>query len=314
MIVVFESILPIFALVILGFILRKGNFVPADHWRTVEDLCFWIFFPALLVTTLAEANLAAIELGPFTLTLLFSMTSMALVTLGLWPFLKKHWGTSPAQFSTIFQTSTRWHGFIALAIVLKLFGGEGVTLVALVFAITIPVLQLTNILVLATFTSGQRLSLAQIINTVLMNPIIWGIGAGLIVNLGSITLWPSLTTMLDLLGRAALGASLLALGAGLSLKAALKPSRELLVGLLGKLLMTPLIMAGWAIGFGISGLSFSVLMVCAAVPTAVNGYIFARKMGGDAELYAATSSIQTAASFISIPVVLWLAQNYTGSP
>lgn len=312
MIVVFESILPIFALVVLGFSLRKGNFVPADHWRTVEDLCFWIFFPALLVTTLAEANLATIELGPFTLTLLFTITSMAVITLALWPVLKKYWGTSPAQFSTIFQTSTRWHGFIALAIVLKLFGAEGVTLVAVVFAITIPILQITNILVLATFSSGQHLAPAKIIRTVLMNPIIWGIGFGIAVNLGQLALWTPLMSLLDLLGRAALGASLLALGAGLSLKAALKPSRELVVGLLGKLVMTPLIMAGWAIGFGISGLSLSVLMVCAAVPTAVNGYIFARKMGGDAELYAATSSIQTAASFLSIPVILWLTQTYAG--
>ena len=118
MIVVFESILPIFALVILGFTLRKGKLVPADHWRTVEELCFWLFFPALLVTTLADADLAVIDPGPFTLTLLLTITSMAVMTLALWPVLKKHWNTGPAQFSTIFQTTTRWHGFIALAIVL----------------------------------------------------------------------------------------------------------------------------------------------------------------------------------------------------
>ena len=183
---------------------------------------------------------------------------------------------------------------------------------AIVFAVTIPLLQLTNILVLAAFSSGQHLSVAKVSKTVLMNPIIWGIVLGLVVNLGQIPLWQPLMSMFDLLGRAALGASLLALGAGLSLRAALKPSRELIVGLVGKLVMTPLIMAGWAVWFGISGLSLSVLMVCAAVPTAVNGYIFARKMGGDAELYAATSSIQTAASFLTIPLILWLAKTYAG--
>lgn len=310
--VVFESILPIFFLVVLGFLLRRRNLIPAEHWRSIEELCFWLFFPALLITTLAGADLAAIEMGPFTLTLIFTMASMAVFTLALWPLLRSIWGTSPAQFSTIYQTSTRWHGFIALAIVIKLFGTEGATLVALVFAITIPVLQLSNILVLAAFCSGQRLSIVQIIKTVLMNPIIWGITLGILVNVNHIELWQPLMTLFELLGRAALGASLLALGAGLSLKAALKPSRELLVGLVGKLLITPIIMAGWAISLGIRGLPLSVLIICAAVPTAVNGYLFAKKMGGDAELYAATSSNQTALSFFTIPLFLWLTQTYAG--
>ena len=152
----------------------------------------------------------------------------------------------------------------------------------------------------------------QISKAVIANPIIWGVSFGLIVNLANIPLWQPVITMFDLLGRAALGASLLALGAGLSLQAALKPSRELLVGVFGKLIITPVIMGGWALWFGISGLSLGVLMVCAAVPTAMNGYLFAKKMGGDAELYAATSSIQTALSFFTIPVFLWFAQIYAG--
>ena len=312
MIVVFESIFPVFALVVLGFALRKGNFIPAEHWRSIEELCFWLFFPALLVTTLAGADLTSIQLGPFSLTLLFTMGSMMVITLSLWPVLRSYWGTSRGQFSTIFQTTTRWHGFIALAIVFKMFGTEGATLIALAFAVMIPVLQITNILVLAAFSSTNKLSIIHIFKTLLTNPIIWGVAMGVAVNLSHINLWSPLMTILDLLGRAALGASLLALGAGLSLRAALKPSRELLVGLLGKLVVTPLVMAGWAIWFGISGLSLSVLIICAAVPTAVNGYLFAKKMGGDAELYAATSSTQTALSFLTIPLFLWLAQNYAG--
>lgn len=312
MTVVFESIFPVFALVVLGFTLRKRNFVPAEHWRAIDELCFWLFFPALLISTLSGADLSSIELGAFSLTLLFTMASMACITLSLWPVLKKHWGTSGAQFSTIYQTTTRWHGFIALAIVFKMFGTEGATLIALAFAVMIPILQVTNVLVLAIFSSTQKLSVSNIVKTLLTNPIIWGVLVGIAINLNDINLWPPFVTILDLLGRAALGASLLALGAGLSLRAALKPSRELVVGLLGKLIVTPLLMMGWAIGFGVSGLSLSVLIICAAVPTAVNGYMMAKKMGGDAELYAATSSTQTALSFLTIPLFLWLGQTWAG--
>ncbi len=50
-------------------------------------------------------------------------------------------------------------------------------------------------------------------------------------------------------------------------------------------------------------------MICAAVPTAMNGYVLARTMGGDAELYAATATVQTVLSFGSVPLVIWLARH-----
>ncbi|MCZ4279372.1 AEC family transporter [Kiloniella laminariae] len=313
MLTVFESILPIFAIVMLGFALRKSNFVPADHWRVVEELCFWIFFPTLLAETLIKADLATIALGPYVFTLLAMLATMAVLTLLTWPFLDRFWRTKRGQFSTIFQTTTRWHGFIALAIVLKLYGGDGAALIAVAIAVMVPTLQVSNIFVLATFSSNARPPIGQILKTVLKNPLIWGVSIGLLVNLTGTVVWEPVMTMVDLLGRSALAMSLLALGAGLSLKAALRPSKELLVGLVGKLLLTPVVMAFWAVWFGVSGLSLSVLLVCASVPTAMNGYLLAKKMGGDADLYAATSTVQTVVSFFSIPLILWLGKSYFGA-
>lgn len=310
MIVVFESIFPIFAIVVLGFGLRKSDFVPPDHWRVVEELCFWIFFPTILAETMIKADLSKVALGPFTMTLVASIITIGVATLLLWPMLKRIWGTGKPQFSTIFQTTTRWHGFVALAIVLKLYGGNGAALIAVAFAVMVPILQISNILVLVAFSDGARPDMGKTLRTIFINPIIIGVLSGLFINLANIEVWDPFMTILDLLGRAALGASLLALGAGLSLKAALKPSRELLVGVTGKLVLTPAVIAAWAIWFNISGLAFSVLMVCASVPTAMNGYLLARKMGGDADLYAATSTVQTVVSFFSIPLVLWLASVY----
>ncbi len=307
MAIVFESILPIFAIVLLGYGLRKKGVVPAEGWKPIEDLCFWIFFPALLCITLIRADLESIELGPFTATLLLMMLTMAVIVLCLWPLLSRSWKTTPAKFSTIYQTTTRWHGFIALAIVIRLLDNDGATLIAVAFAVMIPILQVSNILVLAAFSSRQIPTLKKILVMVISNPIIWGIIIGLVINLANLPVWQPLVSMLDLLGQVALGASLLALGAGLSLRAAMKPSRELSAGVLGKLLLTPLVMFGWASWLGVSGTALAVLMVCSAVPTAMNGYVIARKMGGDAELYAATASVQTAAAFFTIPLVLWLA-------
>ena len=114
-------------------------------------------------------------------------------------------------------------------------------------------------------------------------------------------------TLLDLLGRAALGAGLLCVGAGLRVRHALKPSRDVWVGVIMKLIAMPVFVAIWAMAFGITGMSLQTALVCAAVPTAMNGYMLARQMGGDAELYAATAAVQTMVSFVSIPLFLVLA-------
>ncbi len=50
--------------------------------------------------------------------------------------------------------------------------------------------------------------------------------------------------------------------------------------------------------FGVTGVQLSYLALCGAVPTAMNGYLLARQLGGDAELYAAVTTLQTG-NFVS---------------
>ena len=42
--IVFEILLPVFALVGLGLLLRKRDIVPQDKWPGIEQVCFWLFF------------------------------------------------------------------------------------------------------------------------------------------------------------------------------------------------------------------------------------------------------------------------------
>ena len=310
MLPVLQATLPVFAIIVLGFALRKGGYIAADKWSAVEDLCFYLLFPALLASTMIKADLSGVEAGAFTLTLLLTMAIIGGSVLALWPLLRRRIGTRPPQFSTIYQTITKWHGFIALAIVLNLYGPEGGALIAIVFATLVPVLQVSNIMVLAAF-SDKKADMRMVGLTIVKNPLIWGIGLGLVLN--GAALWPPIMSTLDLLGRSALGMSLLALGAGLSLKAAMHPSKEMLIGIIGKLLFTPLVMMSVAWALGVSGLERNVLLIAASVPTAMNGYVLARKMGGDAELYATISTVQTVVSFVTIPLFLWLTTaGYTG--
>src|SRR5262245_6345785 len=77
MIVAFESLLPIFLLIGLGFLLRWRNVVAADLWRGVELLGYWVFFPALLSETLIRADLRSMPLTEITLTMACAFATIA---------------------------------------------------------------------------------------------------------------------------------------------------------------------------------------------------------------------------------------------
>jgi putative Holliday junction resolvase len=119
---VFESILPIFALVIIGNIVRRTGLIPDPDWRGIELVCFWLLFPALLCITLARIDLATMPIGPLSITMLAMTAVLWVLLFALKPLLHARTGMDNAQFTSVFQAGSRFHGFIALAIVLKLFG------------------------------------------------------------------------------------------------------------------------------------------------------------------------------------------------
>lgn len=303
----FEVLLPVFLLIAIGFGVRKIGLVPADQWRGVELVAFWVFFPALVGETLLEADLKSLPLTGITLTMFLTAITMAAIVLALRLPLMRGLGISGPSYTSIFQCSTRWNGFVALPIVGKLYGQPGIAIVAVAMAVLVPLINVMNITVLATYASATKPPAWRIALTVLKNPFIWGTAIGLSVNLSGIGIYEPLMKTMNLLGSAALGLGLVMVGAGLKETEALNPSPAMWTGVVLRLLVTPFIMGGFALFFGLTGYALVTVIICASVPTAMNGYVFARQMGGDAPLYAATVTVQTALSFVTIPAFIWLA-------
>lgn len=310
MLIVVTSLVPIFALIVLGFILRKSNLIPSEQWRGVELISYWLLFPALLIITLAEAQMSFGELKSFALAVLVMVIVMSLIVWLLRKPLQNSWGVSGPAFTSIFQTTTRVHGFIALAIVDKLYGQPGLAIIAIAIAVMVPFLNVVNILVLTAYAGSSKPNAKIILKALVRNPLLWGISIGIIIKLTNITLPGTVFTTLNLLAQGALGVSLLALGAGLSWKAMKASGKEVIFASFVKLIITPVLALGLALIFGVSGTQFVILIIAAAVPTAVNGYVLARAMGGDTELYAATSTAQVLISFVTLPLILWMAMQF----
>lgn len=307
---IFESILPIFLLVVAGIWLKRAAFIDPGLWSGLEQLGYFILFPALLFQTLYKADFAGLAVDRLALAALLSIIAISALVIALWPALRRG-GVAPAAFTTIFQTSSRWNAFIALAVGQKLAGPDGLALVALVMAVIVIPINLINVGLLVWFTHSER-NWAALIRKIVTNPLIIGCLAGLAMRLAPVPLYAPADAAIGLLARAALGLGLLMVGAGLRIQDALRPSRSVILPIVLKLLVLPCIMIGICFLFGIRGETLYLMTLCASVPTAMNGYVLARQMGGDAQLYAAIVTLQTAASFFTLPLTLSAANLLTG--
>jgi predicted permease len=310
MIPIFESILPIFLIVLLGVALKRAPFIDQSVWPGLETLGYYVLFPALLFLTLAQADYSSFELGTVAMVSLIAVMVMIALLLAVYPLARAH-GISDASYSSVFQTSSRWNGFIALAIAEKLAGVEGLALVALVMAVIVIPLNLINVAMMVWFGTGTR-SFGLLARRIIGNPLILGCLGGILVGALPFGIYPPMEQAIDLVARSALGLGLVMIGAGLMVTDALRPTPALILPVVLKLLVFPVIMIGLALGFGLGGETLIILALCAAVPTAMNGFVLARQMGGDAPLYAAVAMLQTIASFLTIPAVLWVAGQLAG--
>jgi len=310
MLIIFESILPIFLLVILGVVLKRTTLINESFWGGLEQFGYFVLFPALLFETLSNIDFSALDSGSVGLVSLLAVGVMTALVLALWPLLRAR-GMRGPSYTSVFQTSTRWNGFMALAIAEKLTGQTGLSVIAIIMASIIVPLNLINVGVMVWF-SGESRGLKTFVFKIITNPIIIGALLGVLVNFAGIAVYAPLMTAVDLVASASLGLGLVTVGAGLRVADALKPQPSVLMTVVLKLLVFPLVAVFLALAFGLSGDIVVMIALGAAVPTAMNGYVLAKQMGGDADLYAAAATVQTVAAFFTIPVVLYLVGQVAG--
>lgn len=303
MLAVFESILPIFLLILAGVLLRRLPLIEASAWPGMEQLAYWFLYPVLLFVTIANADFEGLQLDAMLAALLCGIALMAVLVLALWPLLDRFGLVAAGEYSSVFQTAMRWNGFMALAIAQKLFPGQGPAVVALVMAAIIISINLATVTVVTRFADGGT-DLRRTLRAIAVNPLILATAAAIIMRMLPFDLYAPLNVTLRLVGDAALGMGLIAIGAGLRPADLVSARTALWLPVVLKLCLFPVLIVGLAIAFGVTGEQLQYLALCAAVPTAMNGYLLARQAGGDAELYAAVTTIQTGVSFLSIPVVL----------
>jgi malonate transporter and related proteins len=303
---VFASLIPTFLIIATGWLCRATGFVSEPHWAGVERVTYVIFFPALLIDTLYRADLSSVPVLGVGGALMGSILCMAALVLALRPLLQRHLGVDGPTFTSIFQGATRWNTFVGISVAGSLFGSRGIALIAVAIAAMVPLLNLLAFYVFVRFAGRPRQSPWEILRSFVTNPFIWSCAVGLTLNILAPPLPKPVTAFIDLMGRAALPAGLLIVGAGLDIRRLARPGVPHLLTSGLKLLLMPLLAVTLARFVGVGGNDLVVTIVAASVPTASAAYVLARQMGGNAPLMAEILTLQTLVALVSMPLLITL--------
>lgn len=304
--VVIAALLPVFLLIVLGFVLRRSLMRLETQWHGLERLTYYVLFPVLLVQTLVKADLTKVPVAGVGGALLISAVVMSLLCLALRPLLTR-WAVDGAAFTSIFQGATRWQTYVALAVSGNLFGDFGLALASVAMVAIIPFVNVASVSVLAHYASPEKQSVRAIVMTVVRNPLIWACAIGLAINVVQLPLPRIWHEVADALGRSSLAIGLLVTGAGLHLEGMFRPSLAASLAVFLKLILMPVFAVALALWFGLSGTNLVIVTVCSAVPTSSSAYVLARQMGGDAPLLAQIITLQTILAAVTMPIAIALA-------
>lgn len=300
-----SHILPVLMVIAVGYGVRRVGLIDVAGRTAIERLTYYVLFPSLIFLSLATTDFAEFPALPAGAALFIAIVAMALVCLSLRRPLTAWLSIDGPAFTSLFQGATRWNTFIGLAVAGSLFGSDGLALISVAIVAIVPMANLMSVLVLARHAAKAPPTPKTIVAALLRNPFIWACAIGLLANFAGLLPPAPLVDALDLMGRAAIAAGLVAVGAGLDLAALRRPSRTLWASAALKLLVMPLFGIAVAVALGVSGAALGVVVIALAVPTATNAYVLAREMNGDAALMAEIITFQTALAMLTMP--LWLA-------
>ena len=298
--VVVSAVAPIFGLIALGYLLRRFLLKSDSLWGQAERITYYILFPALLVSKLALNDTAETPLASIA-TVVFPMLAIGTAVM----FFLKTWMRPPdREFTSIYQGGIRFNSYVGLAVAQQVFGDEGLTIAAVLIAFMIPTINVLCVLILSVYGSDSKPSAGAVIGQMLRNPLILACLSGIILNATGIGLPFGTDKILIPLGKVAVVVGLLVVGAGLRPRLVLQAKRPVFSSTLFRLAFMPAVASALVLWIGLDGVSASMIVTFAGLPTASSAFILARKMGGDADLMAVIISFQTLVSTGSLPLLL----------
>ena len=296
----FNVVLPIFLCILLGYFLRRIHMVDTPSLNVMNKLCFKVFLPIYLFNNIATTNLAAAFNGKLLATAYLGVTAQFILLMILIPRLEKENPRRGVLIQAMFRSNFALFG---LPLALSLCGTEKVGPTSILVGFTVPLFNILAVVSLESFRGGKP-SIKKMAKGIATNPLIIASLLGIAFNLLDFTLPGAVQKSVNDLGGVATPLSLVALGGSFTVSKVKEYKKQLTIGVLGRLVFSPLIMVSAGILLGFRDELLIPLLIMSGAPTAVSSFPMAQQMDGDGELAAGLVVFTSALAILSM--FLWI--------
>ncbi len=292
-----ETIMAIIVMIAIGYLLRKIGILDSEDSQTLNKIVINLSIPSLIFLAMYTADLSNIKslaLIPFICILLGTISGI----IG-YLFAKANGYSCKTLWSIIITSSMVNSGFLGYPVILSVFGTQGLIRAIFYDMGSIMLFIGFGILFMLIFKSKS----SDIIKTAFLFPPLWGVLFGIIFNLLNIEIG-LFKNIIEFLSGAAI--PLIMISLGLSLQA-----RDV-KGYFGaasfvsiiRLVFAPLIALVLVYLMGIGGLERSVIIVEAAMPSAMLSLVLAINYDLDVDAVVASIFLTTVFSMVTIPLLI----------
>ena len=291
-----NAVLPIMAMVAIGYFLKRAGWLNVTFAKTINKLVFHIFLPSMLFLNVYKIDgIENFEFAP----ILFSVAALSIIFLVSIPIVVSL-SKKSEQRGVLLQAAFRSnYALVGIPLAQSLFGEAGLAVTSLMSMVVIPYINTLAVVALSMFGSQEkRPSVKSVLLGVLKNPLIKSVFAGILVlciralfvkagvefRLSDIK---PLYSVLGYLSNLATPLALLMLGVQFEFSAISSLKKEIAFGVLMRTVLVPILCIGCAyfcFRSTFTGAHFAAFVAIFATPMSVSSVPMSQEMGGDATL------------------------------
>lgn len=297
-----NATLPIFLVIVIGYGLMQKGMLNDNFVSVANKFNFKVTLPVLVFRDLSSANIREEFDMVF---VLFCAVVTTICFFSIWAGAKlfvKDKSITGAFVQASFRSSAAVMG---IAFIENMYGNSGMAPMMIIGAV--PLYNIYSVLVL-TFEGedvgekGEKIKKA--LKGIVTNPIIIGIGLGVLVSVSGITFPVIINKTINNMAVMSSPLALVAIGAGFEGKKALAKLKPTFFVALIKLILQTAVFVPVAISMGFRQEKLIAILVMLAAPTTPSCYIMAKNMKNDGVLTA--SSVVVTTLFSAVTLTLWI--------
>lgn len=302
-----NATMPIFLVMILGFVFRKIGLLSENLASGINKFVFKVALPTNLFIQLYDVDIFTIWDTKYVIFCFVATLISVLFSWGIAHFLRDR-----SVRGEVVQASYRSSAsLLGMAYIENIYGSASVG--SLMMIGCVPLYNVSAVIILSlmnpnnTGIDGNKIKSSLI--GIIKNPIIWGIILGFAWSLTGIHFPTIAETTVSYIGRTASPLGLLAMGAMIDFGSIMKQKGPVILSVFMKLVLFVVIFAPVAIWLGFEGEKLIALIIMLGSASTVAGFIMAKNMGHEGNVSAGSAALSTLLSSFTMTLWIWLLRS-----